>query len=459
MRWPSLAKLVPPALDAVLEGAGVTLAYLVVQGLLLAGPTPLGLPAFAIAAGIGVALVRGRDPGRDRTPLLMACAIGLSLAGWLAADEASAALMVGDMGRAGALHPGGWLAGLAFLLGARHSDPRSDDMVVERSLAWGLPALAIPWLLEQFTGPAARRAFVEPAFVATVTFVTTGLLAIALSRLEALRESAGADWRSNRPWLGVLAGVVVLVTAIALPLAPLLGLPVDAGLRAAAGPLAVVFQVVILALAIPVGLLAGALVGLLRPLVSGAGSADGGTAAPLAPAVGGPTGIPQPLAWGTVALLLLAALVVGWLVTRRLRLPARQPGRETVAEDRATVVPADAVRLAPRLHLRLPARHPAPANAVEAYLAIDQAWRDIGGLARQAAETPAAHTRRLRQQGPGYRPLQLLAADYQLVRYAGRTLTAAEERRAIARWRRLRRQKPPTDDLATPAGPPKGQAS
>jgi len=36
--------------------------------------------------------------------------------------------------------------------------------------------------------------------------------------------------------------------------------------------------------------------------------------------------------------------------------------------------------------------------------------------------------------------LELLAADYQLERWAERALSPAEERRGIARWRRLRRQ-------------------
>jgi hypothetical protein len=87
-----------------------------------------------------------------------------------------------------------------------------------------------------------------------------------------------------------------------------------------------------------------------------------------------------------------------------------------------------------------PRRRPAttPTTAVEAYLAaLDDLERDRR-LARATAESPAAHARRLRAAGDGSRDLELLAADYQLARFGAAPLTAAEERRAVGRWRRLR---------------------
>jgi hypothetical protein len=56
------------------------------------------------------------------------------------------------------------------------------------------------------------------------------------------------------------------------------------------------------------------------------------------------------------------------------------------------------------------------------------------------SETPAAHARRLRDEGRGDLGLELLVADYELDRFGGVSLTPNEERRAIARWRRLRRR-------------------
>jgi hypothetical protein len=70
--------------------------------------------------------------------------------------------------------------------------------------------------------------------------------------------------------------------------------------------------------------------------------------------------------------------------------------------------------------------------------------RDLGGdedLRRLADETPSEHTRRLRALGAGLRfgqALDLLAADYELARFGDRTLSAGENRRALARWRRVR---------------------
>jgi hypothetical protein len=70
-------------------------------------------------------------------------------------------------------------------------------------------------------------------------------------------------------------------------------------------------------------------------------------------------------------------------------------------------------------------------------------------LERQSDETPAEHAHRLRGVDRG-RPLQaavgLLAADYELARFGGATLTPGEHRRALARWRRVR-------DLVRRAGP------
>ena len=58
---------------------------------------------------------------------------------------------------------------------------------------------------------------------------------------------------------------------------------------------------------------------------------------------------------------------------------------------------------------------------------------------REPAETPAEHARRLREGGGSALGLDLLAADYALVRFAGVRLSEREDRRAVARWRTLRR--------------------
>jgi hypothetical protein len=74
---------------------------------------------------------------------------------------------------------------------------------------------------------------------------------------------------------------------------------------------------------------------------------------------------------------------------------------------------------------------------VTAYLAsLDALAAHDPGQARAPHETPRAHARRV-AVGPALAALQ---ADYALARYGGRSLTDAENRRAIGRWQRLRRR-------------------
>jgi hypothetical protein len=88
--------------------------------------------------------------------------------------------------------------------------------------------------------------------------------------------------------------------------------------------------------------------------------------------------------------------------------------------------------------LRWLTRRRRPSDAVSAYLAALQAIDADEELRRDPAETPAAHARRLRAAGVGTLELDLLAADFELARWGGRRISSAEDRRAVARWERLR---------------------
>ncbi len=70
-------------------------------------------------------------------------------------------------------------------------------------------------------------------------------------------------------------------------------------------------------------------------------------------------------------------------------------------------------------------------------------------MRREPGETPSEHAGRLRRTGLGALSLDLLAADYGLVRYGARDLTAVEERRAIGRAARLQ-PAPGTGGAAAP---------
>jgi len=116
-------------------------------------------------------------------------------------------------------------------------------------------------------------------------------------------------------------------------------------------------------------------------------------------------------------------------------------GSDDVAEERTIDVGSTDDAGGPRRRWLPRWRARPPTNAIEAYLAV---IRDLGGdedLRRLADETPSEHTRRLRALGAGLRfgqALDLLAADYELARFGDRTLSAGENHRALARWRRVR---------------------
>jgi hypothetical protein len=99
--------------------------------------------------------------------------------------------------------------------------------------------------------------------------------------------------------------------------------------------------------------------------------------------------------------------------------------------------------------LRLPFRR-SPSDAVAAYRALLGDLDERPPVRRDPAETPAEHARRMRDRGFAGLSLDLLAADYALARFGDVPLTERENRRAIARWRGLRRQL--TRVSASPAG-------
>jgi hypothetical protein len=125
-------------------------------------------------------------------------------------------------------------------------------------------------------------------------------------------------------------------------------------------------------------------------------------------------------------------LIGAWMRTSR-----RTPDSD-VAEER--VIDYGETELEPTTRRRWRRRRRAgPVDAPTAYLALLNDLERDEDLRRDPAETPAEHARRLRAERRGAVGLDLLAADYELARFAGVRLTAAENRRGIARWRRLRR--------------------
>jgi Domain of unknown function (DUF4129) len=440
MRWQDrLGSLVAPALAGTVEGAWVAVFYAAWQiGLGHRAPV-LGPLTLAVAAWAGLWWIRsGLERDIEVVGLAGLVVAGAAL-GVLSDPTALGAFLSGDPGVALARHSAGLLAGVAVLRGARHRDPALDDVVVGNLLTWGLPSLALPWILGTLLEAPWRVEFISLAFPATLLLVTAGLLAVGLARLDALAAEVGIDGGRRSRWIGVAVGVLGLMALIAVPAALVLGAPLGSVVDGLFGPLASLAGLALLpffVLAVP--LLTALELVPLHQLQPGPSSSRTSPVGPLGSAsAGDPIIVIAVIVLAAAALLIAAALVAGWGPRRRRRIRAGA-GEATLVEERTPALPPAGFGL-PHWRIELPRRPGPPRDASGAYLA----WlRDLGArpeVARRAAESPAAHARRVRREAGMPGAAGLLAADFELERYGGRTLGGLETRRALARWRRLRR--------------------
>jgi hypothetical protein len=298
------------------------------------------------------------------------------------------------------------------------------DAVVGSLLTWVMPGLAIPWLIG--SASSGRQAFVDTALPATLLFAAAGLIAVGLTRLEALGQLVGVDWRRNRAWLAMLIVVAGVVALIATPAAWLLDASAEASARTLLGP-AIAAVDVAAAIAAPV-----------EDTIGGFLPGGSNVPAPVYP-TGGERGsglttwIDAFVLTGVLAIMVGVVLVFHRIVTSEPRADPAQPGP---MEERTPLPPSSPGGLPPfdlpRLAFR---RRPSPRTASQAYLAVLDRLESDERLRRGASESPAAHARRLRAIGAGRLSLDLLAADFELERYGGTTLPPAETRRAILRSR------------------------
>jgi hypothetical protein len=291
-----------------------------------------------------------------------------------------------------------------------------------------------------------RARFLADATVAVVVFAAASVLALALVRLSSVGAGQGFDWRRNPTWVALLVVLVLTTLAIAVPASiasPLIALVAGA----AVGPLIVVALVIgferrMLKTMLFVGIGAIVVIAVVRFLgggpaqinVSGGG---GGSAAP--PGVGPSESI-------GLLFVVLAAMI---LVLVLARMWTRRSRHETSDVDEVRSIDrgdGEADRPRPRRFARRRGL-PDPTDAVSAYLRLLADLEPREAARRDAAETPAMHAARLRAAGGADLGLDLLAADYALARFAGVSLSDAEDRRAIGRWRRLR------SSLGRPARP------
>jgi hypothetical protein len=427
-----------PFFAIVAEGAFIAVVYVAVEVAIDHRPPLLGTFEFALAAGVAAAIVRRGwiDPDVDAGRFLLLLG-ALGFIGWMWDADVRELVLAGDPLAAIPLHPGGWLLLVAGMRGVGRA-LEVDDRAVTRLVLIGVPALAIPWAIGQLGAGALRDVFTEEAFVASITFVTAGFIAAGLARLREIGRETGVDWRQNRSWLGTVFGVIGVVLAIGIPASILLGLPGDAVARGILGPIVT---------AIGYFLIGGlALAALIAALLSRVLHSFG-------------IQLPEPLSPEEIARLpeariytidqlrdsltgliaLWVVLVVVLIVLARIWLRRRtRGGLRSTSEERSFRIPQRGSRArGPRQAFPARPSWTRPYDAVTAYIA---ALRDLAtrepDAARADHETPRAHAARV-AAGP---ELAALQADYALARYGGRSLSPAENRRAIGRWERLRRR-------------------
>jgi hypothetical protein len=446
MRWSWRASLLPVTFDALLEGSLVGVLYL---ALALGGPgssAPLTLIEFWLAAGGGLLVSRWRPRRLKRISWVRALALLCSAAGWLADPAARNSLLaLWDPQAALQIHPAGWLLGLAVLRGAAHQKAEVESETAIQAITIAFPVLALALLMHVGSGDA----FGLSAFVGSAVCVSAGLLAIGHARLREL-ERLGSITRGGSSWPTV-AVAVVAIAALTIPVAIFVG---TTGRDSASSGL-------------------GSLAGAAGTLMDKAGDAANklGSALqqllatifgklpprPLTP-IPDPTPMPvpsfHPLSGPSITLSVPAGagmLVVAALVVLAVLLVIRFlpviPGRPAMPPASALNEERRRDPRRPRFNLHIPrpaflprfAARRRPTSAAQAYVALLDDLADQGELGRRPAETPRDHAGRTATLGLPHLPLGLLAADYELAVYGQAAITERENKRALGRWRRLRK--------------------
>jgi hypothetical protein len=434
-------ELAPLPLVIVAEAAWISVLSGLVEEFALRQPE-IGLPTFAIFVAVGTLAARviGVRAGPRWPAVALLLIAAAALAGVLASAAARAAL-AGGLGPAVAAHPGGLLAGLAMFRGYAYAQLPIAEGTVSRLLALGAPGLAVASLVGGLIGEPYRTPFLTDAFGAAIVFVGSTVLALAFARLAALGADDGLDWRRNPSWLAMTLVLLVVVVAAALPLAAIAGTAISILIGVALGPLIIVGMATAFDRTVRrVLLLLGAAAVVVYILVALFGRSNV-PPGPTLPGFGGPAE-PSPIEQlltvslgGLIVVLAVAAmlaLIALWM--RRVR-----PADDSLVEE-VRMVDRGGVEGPRRRRGRRGRRHE-PTDAIEAYVALVEDLDRHPLVRRSPGETPAEHAARLRATGARPAPglgLDLLAADYALVRDGGVRLTAAEDRRAIDRWRRLR---------------------
>ncbi|CAN5770324.1 hypothetical protein BH24CHL5_BH24CHL5_11020 [soil metagenome] len=436
-------QLAPRVLRVVAEAGWLTVLYAgwvvaVEHRLPAMGPVEIGL---LVTLGLAVVWAGRRTGELGPFMLLLGIALG-GLLGWLA-DGAARDLFARDLTAALGTHTSGWLGAVAVLRGAFLMRRPDRAAHMEGVLAWVLPSLAVVWAFGvTVSRPDQVTDFILLALWGTVLFIGGAVITLGLSRLEVL-EPGIADIRLHRRLRHLVLAAGLAVLPLALPFAILSGLPVEELFGPIIGPVRAVIGLIALFFGYIVEAIINAVTVVIRPSPEllerirlsrvNPGEADTWQRSELVDLA-----VIGVVIFVMLVLSLLIIELARWLLGKRTQ--DGEDGDFTVDDiERSIVIPPHVLQPAAAGAAALGSRRVAH-DAVSAYLG---ALRELDGhppFARVASETPGRHAARVnRQRMPGAPDLARLAADYQLARYAGRSINAAEDRRALRRLDRLRR--------------------
>jgi hypothetical protein len=435
----------PVALALLAEAAWIAVFAGLLEAFVLHSPVT-GVPGLLLAAVAGFLAARSlpRRVGGAWGWVAVGLAATAGLLGWLASGDVRAVLLgngLGGLAAALAVNPGGWLASLAVVRGIGYARLPVDPNRVGTMIAVAVPALAMAAVVGGMVAEPWRSLFLDAARLWVLVFLGSAILSLALARLAQVGRGAPVDWRRNPAWLA-LAGILVLVTAgLAVAIALVAGRTIAVALYVVAVPLLVIgfvvgfdrrsLRIILISL-----VAVGAIGTILRFVAPGGPAAIGGaTLTPVVP--DGQSEAGTGFAVGFFVLLLVLGVIAA-LVLARLWLRRQPVAASDVDETRVIDHGGSGEAPTRRQRGRRFRRRPRPTDAVAAYRGL---LEDLDGrppVARGPGETPAEHARRLRAAGHGGLGLDLLAADYGLVRFGGAALTPAETRRALGRAERLR---------------------